>query len=288
MEHSLRETPSTQNETLEEAEKRAEKPKDNWDKLTASAPFVTGVAGVLIAVLGLYFTHSFNKRQAESNQLQASRDQDFRIQQSDRDDNLKKNQVKLAEIQTVGTFMPYLTGSESNKKVAILMIRQLTNDDLTGNIISSLGGEGSIKAAETLIVTSQKKDTKAVSEALVTLATNGKPDDQRLANETVEKVFSGYIFEGTPGERIKVEVVSEKVGKYFAAALDGTALSEPFTFILDQAKGRSKFLRMEFSFPDDPKDAQYRIKITGSSGTLNKVVKETDVMHEITFVFKTS
>jgi hypothetical protein len=67
--------------------------KDTWDKLATLLPFVSGV---LLTSVGLYFTVSYN-RQAD----------------------------RLAQLQTLERFIPQITGSKENRKIAMRMIAAL-------------------------------------------------------------------------------------------------------------------------------------------------------------------
>lgn len=58
--------------------------KDNWDKIAAVAPIISGM---LIFLMGGYFTYAFNQQQ-----------------------------LRLQEIQTIEKFIPHLMGNEQSKK----------------------------------------------------------------------------------------------------------------------------------------------------------------------------
>jgi hypothetical protein len=84
--------------------------KDTWDKLSTLLPFFSGI---LIAGVGFYFTSSYNR-------------------QSDR----------LAQLQTLERFIPQLTGSDDNKRIARQIISQLGTPEMNA-VLTSIIAEGS-------------------------------------------------------------------------------------------------------------------------------------------------
>ena len=100
----------TQQEELLQALRASQpkpKTKDIWDKLSTLLPFVSGI---LITSVGLYFTVSYN-RQAD----------------------------RLAQLQTLEKFIPQLTGSAENKKIARQMISMLGTPQMVAAVAAVLG-----------------------------------------------------------------------------------------------------------------------------------------------------
>jgi hypothetical protein len=64
-------------------------PKDIWDKIAALAPIISGM---LIFVMGGYFTYSYNQQQ-----------------------------LRVQEIQTIEKFIPHLMGNDQSKRAAIFI-----------------------------------------------------------------------------------------------------------------------------------------------------------------------
>lgn len=82
-----------------------EKPqgKDRWDKLSA-------ISGLAIAIVGGLFSYLYSAQQSRQTQIS---------------DN---HQAKLEEVQTVGTFMPYLVGNDdAAKTIALSEVENLLN-----------------------------------------------------------------------------------------------------------------------------------------------------------------
>ena len=277
-EELLKEVHVNQVKLLDALGKKDEPPRDRWDKFSAISPFITGIAGVLIALVGIYFTYSFNQRQREDNQMQ-----------QERETNLKARQAKVSEIQAVSSFLPQLAGSEKNKEVAILMIAELTTPELAAKIIATLGGPGAVSAGESLLRSGPSENARVVRQALISISKTGKEDDKKLAEEVLTSVFRGYTYMGVQGEKITVEVVPHEIGLMFLGALDGNAISgNPFSFNLKPSMGSSMLLSFEFSFlANSPNDAYYEIKVTGNNGTASRLVLRSDPITNRTFKFQT-
>ncbi len=116
--------------------------KDNWDKITAVAPIISGM---LIFLMGGCFTFAFNQQQ-----------------------------LRLQEIQTIEKFIPHLMGNEQSKKAAILAMSQLTNPELAGKFASIFASTGTVSALQSMVENGNAHEkniaTKALSDALESLA----------------------------------------------------------------------------------------------------------------------
>ncbi len=116
--------------------------KDNWDKITAVAPIISGM---LIFLMGGCFTYAFNQQQ-----------------------------LRLQEIQTIEKFIPHLMGNEQSKKAAILAMSQLTNPELAGKFAGIFASTGTVSALQSMVENGNAHEkniaTKALSDALESLA----------------------------------------------------------------------------------------------------------------------
>jgi tetratricopeptide (TPR) repeat protein len=116
--------------------------KDNWDKITAVAPIISGM---LIFVMGGLFTYTFNQQQ-----------------------------LRIQEIQTIEKFIPHLMGNEQSKKAAILAMSQLTNPELAGKFAGIFASTGTVSALQSMVENGNAHEkniaTKALSDALESLA----------------------------------------------------------------------------------------------------------------------
>ena len=103
--------------------------KDRWDKFSAISTFLSSV---VIALLGLYFTHSYQSAEAKRAELQQER------------------QNQLRELDAIVKFMPYLTGEdELAKKTAITSIRALAGvrvAALMAELHPSIGSAAALEA----------------------------------------------------------------------------------------------------------------------------------------------
>lgn len=104
--------------------------KDRWDKFAAMSTFLSSV---VIALLGIYFTHTYRTAEAER----------LRIQQ--------ERQNQLNELEAIAKFMPYLTGDNEDAKVtAITSIRALAGVRIATVIAELHPSRASARALEVL------------------------------------------------------------------------------------------------------------------------------------------
>jgi hypothetical protein len=104
--------------------------KDGWDKFAAMSSFISAL---LVAAIGGYFTYTYNSSQ------------------SARDTAAKDQQNRIAEIQTVGQFMPYLLAPEEHKKqMAIFAISLLGNKELAAKLNAYSPSPGTVAAISTI------------------------------------------------------------------------------------------------------------------------------------------
>lgn len=83
-----------------------EKKRDFWDKLQMGS---TAMVPLVIAVLGWYFTNSYNERQI-----------DLSEQKANQDNILENSKLNVVQVQMIRDFSPQLTGGDSTgKEVAI-------------------------------------------------------------------------------------------------------------------------------------------------------------------------
>ncbi|HEY9776925.1 MAG TPA: tetratricopeptide repeat protein [Planktothrix sp.] len=125
-----------------ERTKAARPPKDNWDKIAALAPIISGT---MIFVMGGWFTYTFNQQQ-----------------------------LRLQEVQTIEKFIPHLMGNEQSKKAAILAISAMTNPELAGKFANIFASTGTVSALQKIATTGTEQEktaaNKALSDALEALA----------------------------------------------------------------------------------------------------------------------
>lgn len=108
--------------------------KDNWDKIAAVAPIISGI---FIFLAGGVFTYTYNQQQ-----------------------------LKVQEIQTIEKFIPHLTGSEQSKKAAILAINSLTDAKLAGKIASIYASQGTVSALQSISKNGTDNERAIAEQAL--------------------------------------------------------------------------------------------------------------------------
>ncbi len=244
------------------------KKKDMWDKMSIASSFISGV---ILAVLGIYFTQSYNRQQTQLVQQQAEENR----RQIDRDNTLKEHQMRLAEIQTVGTFMPYLAGPEENRKTAaILAIKELTNTKMAGDIAAIFQGPGSIQAMRTIGSKGNQSDKSVATETLATIASTSKPVERLAAVDALRVINNDPLEMQAPdGSTVKVEITSEGTSPLVTYSLNGETQAlktgNSFSFQLHKSEHDPSILVITVNFTNND-GGVYMINVTGSGGTVNQ------------------
>lgn len=134
--------------------------KDKWDKLGA-------LSGVLIAIVGGLFSFLYSYHQSKQDTI------------------TQNHQEKLQEIQTVGTFMPYLVGTDDNAKtIALSELRDILSAKNAVVIAERLN---SAKAA-----TSAGKPDLAAINFLHEVAGSEKPEEQQVARAALTRACANH------------------------------------------------------------------------------------------------
>jgi hypothetical protein len=147
----------------QDAEVAPRPPKDIWDKIGALAPIISGL---MIFVMGGYFTYSFNQQQ-----------------------------LRLQEIQTIEKFIPHLMGNDQSKRAAILAISSLTNAELAGKFAQIFASKGTVSALQSLAENGTESDKSSASTALAKALENIAARESKL-NE-METSFQQALNEKT-------------------------------------------------------------------------------------------
>jgi hypothetical protein len=122
--------------------------KDIWDKIAALAPIISGM---LIFVMGGYFTYSYNQQQ-----------------------------LKVQEIQTIEKFIPHLMGNDQSKRAAILAISSLTNAELAGKFAQIFASKGTVSALQSMAETGSESERSSASTALAKAMENISARESKL------------------------------------------------------------------------------------------------------------
>jgi hypothetical protein len=122
--------------------------KDIWDKIAALAPIISGM---LIFVMGGYFTYSYNQQQ-----------------------------LRVQEIQTIEKFIPHLMGNDQSKRAAILAISSLTNAELAGKFAQIFASKGTVSALQSMAETGSESDRSSASTALAKALENIAARESKL------------------------------------------------------------------------------------------------------------
>lgn len=169
---SLKTLAEQQNRLLESLKSPPTK-KDAWDRFSAISTFLSTVA---IALIGIYFTNSYNRaesqRKADADRQEAQR----KIETDRRDAEVKTYQAQILEMQTVERFIPHLiAANEDEKKMAILTISSLSSPKLATNLGGMFSSKGTREAVDVLMATAAPRTQTEMtpSSAVTTSSRNG-------------------------------------------------------------------------------------------------------------------
>jgi S1-C subfamily serine protease len=129
--------------------------KDLWDKISSSAPLISGL---LVALIGAFATYLFNKQKTQS--------------------EAKKNarELSILEVQTVESFLPHLSsGDEASVKAALYAIEALGNQELTTKLGGLFGGKGALEALLTISGQREGDLKQRSSSAIGNILSNKRP-----------------------------------------------------------------------------------------------------------------
>lgn len=160
---------------------KTEKKKDTWDKLAALSSIATVFASILIATLGWYFTQSYNSRQAEQNKIQNARDAD-----------LKEQQNRTLEMETMEKMIPHLLKDEESKRVALITIRNLARPELANQMAELLSSKASVLALQQFASSNNPEEKKQAANALSNIAISGDEQTKASALEALGSIFDNF------------------------------------------------------------------------------------------------
>jgi hypothetical protein len=154
--------------------------KDLWERLTASSGMLTFVSSLMIAGVGWYFTNTYNIRQSDNAQRQA-----------DRDVEIRKQQTRIAEMDTVVKMIPQLTQSEQSKRAALLALSSLATPELATQMAQLFGGIGAVQALDTIAAQNSSVVTPSAVSALAGIATQPGTEGAAAATIALAGIFQG-------------------------------------------------------------------------------------------------
>ena len=130
--------------------------KDPWERLASLGGVLTFVSSVVVAAVGWHFTNSYNERQQAN-----------AVQQAERDADIRRQQTRISEMDTVVKMIPHLTEGEQSKKAALLALSALATPALAVQMAQLFGGVGSVQALQTI---ASQSPTGTQSDAVSALA----------------------------------------------------------------------------------------------------------------------
>jgi hypothetical protein len=152
----LQELVEIQRQTLEEIKAQRQKKKGIWDRFSTISIFLSTV---VIASLGLYFTHMYNERQ------------------HNRESQTQVYQTRILEMQTVEKFVPHLTtASEETKKVALLALTSLGSSGFATKFAQLSPSEGTESAADRIMATASSIKQRDIPTSISTTASSTREE----------------------------------------------------------------------------------------------------------------
>jgi len=123
--------------------------KDAWDKFATISTFMSSV---IIALMGLYFTYSYNRAESARRELSEAR------------------QHQINELEVVAKFMPYLTGNDENgKRTSITTIKALAGVQLAAAMAELHPSPGTAEGLEAI---AQSSTTSGQDRMIAATAAN--------------------------------------------------------------------------------------------------------------------
>jgi len=162
---------------IEELKSRKDKKKDLWERLAGIGVVLSTIGTLTLGAAGLWFTYSYNSRQVEI------ADRQGRVDEED-----KRHQARILELQTVEKFMPHLTsGDEQKKQMALLMISTLGSPEFVTQFASISPSRGAQAAADTVMSSGKATTQRELPQSIATSTT---------ASESTSKTKSGWVYLG--------------------------------------------------------------------------------------------
>jgi len=127
--------------------------KDAWDKLSA----VSGlISGVVVAGIGFYATHIYNRRQTAAEEARKAAEEDRR-----------DREIQFTEAQTVEKFIEHLASNdEQRRKAALIAISTLGKSKVAIDLAEAFKGPGATSALTTIAATAPPAQAKRAVLAL--------------------------------------------------------------------------------------------------------------------------
>lgn len=171
---------ATLDDVLAELKAQGARKKDLWDRLPQVSTFISTV---VLGIAGLWFTHSYNERQSAIVEQQTRQDQEN-----------KKQQARILEMQAVEKFVPYLTTDDERKKeVALLVITTLGSPEFATQFAKLNPSQGTQAAADRIMASSVSTSSSAVTSPGTTLTSSAAASDGK-ASVTASR--TGWVYLG--------------------------------------------------------------------------------------------
>jgi len=171
---------ATLDDVLVELKSLNTKRKDVWDRL---GPLSAFISSVVLGVASLWFTQSYNNRQAEIAVIQGKQDQET-----------KKHQTRVLEMQAVEKLLPYLTtNDEKQKEVALLVITTLGSPEFATQFARLKPSEGSQAATDRIMASAVASGTGQEQSAVVT---ETSPSVDKSVGMPTSKQKVGWVYLG--------------------------------------------------------------------------------------------
>jgi tetratricopeptide (TPR) repeat protein len=133
--------------------------RDIWEKIGALSPLL---CGALISAVGTYCTYTYNQQQ-----------------------------LKIQQVQTIGSFIPHLMGNEQSKKASILALYTMTNSETASKFAQIFASSGTVSALQSITKNGNEQDKAIANQALATALQNLAQQDamSKMENDYEKKLI---------------------------------------------------------------------------------------------------
>ena len=147
--------------------------KDGWDKFGIVTQFVSGV---VIAIAGGVFSYSYQSQQTAR----------------------ERQAAELQRVQTIGTFMPFLTSKDAEtKQLALTQVQSLQGTQNAVNVALQVNAAAQANAPSSTGGTESAKPDPAVASALRVIAKQANSDsDRKYATDALMTLVCGHSVGG--------------------------------------------------------------------------------------------
>lgn len=192
--------------------------KDRWDKLDSASGLLGFLGSLITSGLLVWIiyraTQAFNQRQLESEENRAQRELASEEKRAERES-------KIAEIQTVQSFIPQLASNDPRVvESSLLAIAGLGNETLAARLAELYRTDGAIMALNKMVASGNTKASDAAEQSLGAIFKTPMRSIVQVACDG--KVFGAGFFIRTDGYIVTTQNVISRGGEITITTPQGT------------------------------------------------------------------